>query len=153
MTLADRFWSKVRKQPGDGCWLWVGAQARNPAKGQKRYGRFMVMIDGEVKVRLAHRVAFFIEHGRWPKPCALHACDNDLCVRVGSGHIFEGTNADNTADMMRKGRGVQMARTTHCSMGHLKTGRNAKPNGNGRIVCRTCYNESRRTRRQNGVGQ
>jgi hypothetical protein len=24
--LAERFWKKVEKQPGDGCWLWTGAK-------------------------------------------------------------------------------------------------------------------------------
>ena len=50
----------------------------------------------------SHRVAFYLEHGRWPKPCGCHSCDNRPCCNPA--HIFEGTIQENTADMMRKGR-------------------------------------------------
>ena len=36
--------------------------------------------------------------------CALHHCDNPKCVNPH--HLFEGTKADNHADMDRKGRRV-----------------------------------------------
>jgi|SRR5687767_1719321 len=50
----------------------------------------------------AHRMAFFLEHGRWPQPCCLHKCDNPKCVRVS--HLFEGTMAANCRDRDAKGR-------------------------------------------------
>jgi hypothetical protein len=53
--------------------------------------------------QLAHRVAFYLAEGRYPEPQALHHCDNPLCVR--RSHLFEGTQADNLADMAAKGRG------------------------------------------------
>jgi|ERR1017187_2035532 hypothetical protein len=88
-----RFRSRAVAAP-DGCLLWTA--------GTDRKGYGAISFCG--RMLKAHRVAFFLEHGRWPSPCALHACDTPSCVRVGSGHIFEGTPADNTADMMHKGR-------------------------------------------------
>lgn len=52
---------------------------------------------------LAHRYAW--ERANGPIPAALHVlhkCDNPPCVNVD--HLFLGTNADNVADMVRKGR-------------------------------------------------
>lgn len=49
-----------------------------------------------------HQVAFFLEYGRWPDPCALHSCDNPPCCN--GRHLFEGTVADNNADKWAKGR-------------------------------------------------
>jgi hypothetical protein len=74
------------------CHLWTGAL------GERGYGA--VRFAG--KVHRAHRVAFKLEHGRWPAPNALHHCDNHPCVNPG--HLFEGTNRDNTDDMIAKGR-------------------------------------------------
>ena len=53
---------------------------------------------------LAHRVAYRLAHGELPKgkPCVLHHCDNPPCIEPS--HLFAGTKADNTADMMGKGR-------------------------------------------------
>jgi hypothetical protein len=74
------------------CWLWTGAIRKDG------YGAFQI----QAKAEMAHRVAFYIAEGRWPDPCALHHCDTPLCVR--RTHLFEGTKADNTADMVGKRR-------------------------------------------------
>lgn len=101
--LAVRFWRMVDKNgpipqhcPELGpCWIWTGA----------RYGDYGRMLGLNRNHRVAaHRVAFFLQYGRWPVPCALHRCDNRECVRWS--HIYEGTYAENMQDMFRKGRNV-----------------------------------------------
>lgn len=77
------------------CCVWTGA-----LHGDDGYG----VIHVNRRAELAHRVAFYLAEGRWPEPCALHHCDNRLCVR--RSHLFEGTKSDNTADMVSKQRGT-----------------------------------------------
>jgi|SRR5262245_6530410 len=89
----QRFWAKVRKT--EGCWLWT-------ARGRvgKGYGKFSVARGFN---QLAHRIAWILARGPIPEGLhVLHGCDNKLCVRPD--HLFLGTNADNVADMVRKGR-------------------------------------------------
>lgn len=63
------------------------------------YGRFMI----ERREELAHRAAWMLHVGEIPAGMlVLHSCDNPPCVRPD--HLFLGTHAVNTADMMRKGR-------------------------------------------------
>jgi len=50
------------------------------------------------------KVAWFLEYGRWPDMWMLHKCDGGLIGCARHDHLFEGTPADNTADMMAKGR-------------------------------------------------
>ena len=100
-TLAERFEEKVDRVNGTApahrpelgpCHLWKGATIR--------HGRGTFYVNGRNEV--APRVAFFLKHGRWPEPNALHHCDNPACVR--DDHLWEGTNKDNSADMVAKGR-------------------------------------------------
>jgi hypothetical protein len=87
-----RFQSRVDKRGPGECWPWTGAVN---ARG---YG---VAWDG-ARTRLAHRVAWFIEHGSWPEDCLLHKCDNPPCCNPA--HAFQGTRADNHLDMCAKRR-------------------------------------------------
>jgi hypothetical protein len=96
-SVADRFWSKVDKS--DTCWIWRGATAN------KGYGSFR----HKDKSRGAHAVAYELTYGPIPKGmCVMHSCDNPPCVNPA--HLSLGTKADNTADMMKKGRHVTQKR-------------------------------------------
>ena len=69
----------------DGCHLWL--RARN----SRGYGA--VWFDG--KVRLAHRVAWFLAHGRWPADGLVidHICEVKACVNPD--HLRELENWQN----------------------------------------------------------
>ena len=55
-----------------------------------------------------HRLAFQFVHGYWPMPQGRHSCDVRACFNPR--HTLEGTQADNSADMVRRGRQGPMIR-------------------------------------------
>lgn len=92
-TTEQRFWSKVDRGDGSGCWLWTADLNRTG------YGRINV----NRRVWLAHRLSFVINVGPVPaKLFVLHACDTPACVRPD--HLWLGTQADNMRDAATKGR-------------------------------------------------
>lgn len=94
-SLHDRFWSKVRPEVGDACWLWTGA------KNSKGYGDIWVYNKG--KTQRAHRVSWEMHYGPIPhEALVLHRCDTPSCVRPD--HLFVGSPQDNMDDMAAKGR-------------------------------------------------
>lgn len=94
----EKFWGRVGCADADACWLWQGSTDGH-GYGQMR---FYDRRDGSSPAFLTHRLAFYFTFGRWPTPCGLHRCDTPLCCNPA--HIFEGTRAENTADMLGKGR-------------------------------------------------
>lgn len=87
-----KFWRYVEKRGPDECWPWVGARQRTG------YGHLGV---GAHKKVMAHRLSHYIATGEEP-PVVMHTCDNPWCVNPA--HLRGGTKADNTADMIAKGR-------------------------------------------------
>lgn len=106
MTTEERFWSKVDKNgpvpahcPELGpCWLWLGSADR------KGYGWFYLRREGRKQLsKKAPRFAWEctkgpVNTGLW----VLHRCDRPQCVNPE--HLYLGTPARNTADMIEKGR-------------------------------------------------
>jgi hypothetical protein len=94
LTDADiaRFRAKVSKAGPDDCWLW---KAYTDECG---YGIFGV---GR-KIFRAHRIARKLGGPLDDSLEVLHTCDNPPCCNPA--HLFQGTQQDNIADMVRKGR-------------------------------------------------
>lgn len=77
----------------EGCWEW------SRSKTSKGYGAFYF----KGKTFRAHRVRWEVTFGDIPDAMhVLHHCDNRECTNPD--HLFLGTNKDNMADMVSKGR-------------------------------------------------
>lgn len=129
-TAEERFWAKVRRSPV-GCWEWQAS------KDEWGYGIFCL---GD-RMHHASRCAWLFVFSEIPDGLIIcHTCDNPGCVRPS--HLFLGTDKDNHADMVRKGRddgpSARNRKKTHCKRGHEFNAGNTRIERYGSRTCRTC---------------
>lgn len=129
LTTAQRFWGRVIKNPGDGCWVWKGAGATN----RTSYGRFQPEL-GNRHLTPAHRWAYEQLNGPIPDGLQLdHLCRNRHCVRPS--HLEPVTCKVNL--LRGETFNARNASKTHCPAGHPYSDANLRI-WNGRRVCRAC---------------
>ena len=92
-SIETRFWSKVKRAKGKGCWEWTGAKTNG-------YG----MLKVGCRVHQATHVLFYLRHGHWPEKgrTANHHCDNPGCINPQ--HLYLGTHKSNARDRDHRGR-------------------------------------------------
>jgi hypothetical protein len=126
----ERLWGNIVTD-ALGCWIWQGNRDR------KGYGRISV----KGRTTSTHRLAYRLAHGG-DIPDGLvvrHRCDNPPCVNPD--HLEIGTPADNSRDMVERGRMVNCkAGRTHCPKGHPFDEANTYWWNNAR-QCRACKND------------
>ena len=129
-----RFWS--RTVASGECLLWTGARTHNG------YGSLVFRGRGA----RAHRVAWEIANGNPAGAMmVLHACDNRLCVRPE--HLSLGSAAQNSADMVAKGRQAAGERNRHAKLtaGEVRCIRDAVARGEDHDSVASRYMVSRPT--------
>lgn len=96
-TYAESFWSRVAAPNESGCRLWKNKPAPS---GYAQFRRD----DG--KAHFVHRTAWELTNGPIPDGLLVcHRCDVRLCCEPA--HLFLGTYAENSRDMVEKARSAR----------------------------------------------
>jgi len=125
-TIAQRMVRGSTRDP-NGCVIW------RRAKNSRGYG----CIYFEGKVRLAHRVAWYLEYEKWPDPSLVvdHICEVKACVNVA--HLRLLTSAENIARSPLSPMNAKLSRTG-CCRGHDYTPETVRIDSKGHRQCRLC---------------
>lgn len=136
MSKPRHWFSKFTIPSIEDCWEWLGVK-----DSKNGYGVLNRKIEGRRRYFRAHRVMWERCMGTIPDGLlVLHRCDNPGCVNPF--HLFLGTAADNSRDMVSKGRNKKPA-STHCKRGHEFTPENTfhHKGSRSRRSCRKCIRE------------
>src|SRR3990167_4818473 len=99
MNMRDYIEERIERIPFSGCWIWMRSAQK------QGYGDFRM--DG--KHYLTHRASYELANGPIPHGLhVLHRCDVRSCCNPE--HLFVGTNQDNIADSVAKGRRTGITR-------------------------------------------
>lgn len=95
-TSEERFWNRVKKDANEkGCWEWQGST------NEHGYGR----VGYQNRYFKTHILSWFLTYGKMPENNLLHDCDNPPCCNPK--HLHEGTKAQNSAEMVSRGRSAK----------------------------------------------
>lgn len=102
-TIADRFWDKVDRRGPEDCWPWTAAT------NEHGYGVMRPEGQRSGPTVKAHRVSLMLAGVDIDGLVIRHSCDNPPCVNPS--HLSVGTKADNSADMVERGRSARGSRS------------------------------------------
>jgi hypothetical protein len=104
-SLEERMAMQTAAGGSNECHLWIGTTVGHGHGQVRRPGG---------KRDMAHRVAWEMVNGPVPPGMwVLHKCDNPPCVNPA--HLYIGNHADNTRDMVARGRAAGRPGSTHPS--------------------------------------
>lgn len=99
-AVIKRFFSRLVRAPGDGCWIWTGA-----ISSPDGYGRITWQVDKRSYSMSTHRFALLVSGlGVEDGLIAEHCCDEPLCCRVGDGHLRWSSQSENLHHAVEAGR-------------------------------------------------
>lgn len=111
------FWSKVDVRTPMECWPWRAAVDSNGYGNHKIAGK-------QIRASRASWMIANPEIALQPDDFVCHTCDYRRCVNPN--HLFIGSAADNTADMVQKGRLRGVAETSEIARANQAKGAETK---------------------------